>query len=307
MRAALSLSDPADAFAEAINDLPRAVVLNSFRLRCPGAHHVTRLPRPESREARKALEQELRVSLFGGQKGAYAAGELDAPGSHVVELLCDAEPGLHAFDLRAAIAEQARAQGFDAAIGFGGEIHVVGLPGEQLVGPILVQRRLRLRVVEEGWDEPETRLVARHGTRWLVAGTLADADADADVRRNAVGESADRLAGAGPRRGEVVGFAGDAVTLRHHGRHENLRAADYALTASSAFVRRHHGATTLRGLQVASGSLTRSGQRNQHAVKERFEAVGDDLAAIGLVIDMPGGRQATIEPDWVEVRIQESA
>lgn len=304
MRAALSLSDPAHRpGVDAVNELPRAVVLNSFRLRCPGAHHVTRLPRPKNREARKALERELRVSLFGGEKGAYAAGDLEAPGARVIELSCDAEPGLHAFDLRAAIAFQARERGFAAGIGFGGEIHVVGLPGEQHVGSIVVQRRLRLRVIEEGWDEPETRVVARHGTRWLVAGTLADADA----RRHAIGESAERLAGQGPRRGDIVGFDGDRVTLQHHGREETLPASDYALTASSSFVRRHHGPTTLRALQVASGSLTHSGQRNQYAVKERFGAVADDLAAIGLVIEMPGGRQAIIEPDWVEVRIQESA
>jgi hypothetical protein len=96
------------------------------------------------------------------------------------------------------------------------------------------------------------------------------------------------------------------VILRHHGRDDRLPAADYALTANSGFVRRRHGAVVLRALQVASGSLTRSGLKNQHAVKDRFAAVVDDLQAVGLEIDMPGGRQATIEPTWIEVRVQET-
>jgi hypothetical protein len=304
MRAAFHLDDPetVDSLVT-LDELPQSLVLNSFGLRCPGVHHVTRLPRPESREARRALERELATSLFAGEKSAYAPGEVTVPGGHVVDLACDAEAGLHVFDLRAAIAAQARHRGFTAWFGFGGEIHVIGLPGEQRVGSIVVQRRLRLRVLEEGWDEPETRVVARQRTRWLVAGTLADPD----VSKLAIGESAERLDGRGPSRGEIVSFEGDDVVLRNRGRDERFPSADYALRASSSFVRRHHGAGTFRALQVASGSLTQSGKKNQYAVKDRFGALVEDLHAIGLEIEMPGGRQAVIEPSWVEVRVQGTA
>lgn len=301
MRAALYLGDPETAESiGTLDELPQSLVLNSFRLRCPGVHHVTRLPRPESREARRTLEHDLGMSLFPGEKGAYAPGEVAVPGGHVVELACDAEAGLHLFDLRAAVAAQARNRGFPAWFGFGGEIHVIGLPGGQRVGSIVVQRRLRLRVLEEGWGEPETRIVARQNTRWLVAGTLADAD----VRTLAIGGSAERLDGRGPSRREIVSFEGDEVVLRNHGRDERFPAAAYALRANSSFVRRHHGAGTFRALQVASGSLTQSGKKNQYAVKDRFGALAGDLHVIGLEIDMPGGRQAVIEPRWVEVRVQ---
>jgi hypothetical protein len=301
MRSALQLGDPETGpLGPAVNEMPQALVLNSFPLRCPGLHHVTRLRRPDTREARRELENELGASLFVAEKCAYAAGETDLPGAEVVELACGDEPGLHLFDLRAAVAAQARHRGFPTSFGRGGEMHVIGLPDEQRVGAIVVQRRLRLRVLEEGWQAPETRVVARHRTRWLVAGTLADAD----VRKHAVGEPAERLAGWGPGRGEIVSFDGDEVVLRSHGCDVLCSAADYALRANSSYVRRHHGAGDLRALQVAAGSLTQSGKKNQYAVKDRFAALVDDLEAIGLEIDMPGGRTAVIEPSWVEVRVQ---
>ena len=301
MRAALQLGDPEPADVGAVLDrLPQNLVLNSFPLRCPGVHHVTRLPRPDSRDARRALERELGTSLFVTEKCAYASDEVEVRGGHVVDLACSAETGLHLFDLRSAVAAHARRRGFAAWFRFGGEIEVIGLPGEQVVGSIVVQRRLKLRVLEEGWDDQETRVVARHGTRWLVAGTLADAD----LRDLAIGESAERVAGRGPSRGEIVSIEGDEVVLRNRGRDERFAASAYALRANSSFVRRHHGASTFRALQVASGSLTRSGKKNQYAVKDRFMALARDLEAIGLEIAMPGGRQAVIEPSWVEVRVQ---
>lgn len=299
MRSALSLGDP-EAASAALPELPQSLVLNSFVLRCPGVHQVTRLPRPGGRDARRALAAELGTSLFVAEKCAYVAGEVDVRGGHVVDLACNAEPGLHLFDLRAAVAAQAEGRGFRASFAFGGEMHVIGLPGERRVGDVVVQRHLRLRVLEEGWDNPETRIVARHRTRWLIAGTLADAD----VQKLAVGEPAERLLGRGPRHGNVVRFDGDDVVLHNRGREERFAARDYALRASSSLIRRQYGAGVFRALQVASGSLTQSGKKNQYAVKDRFAALVEDLQAIGLEIAMPGGRTALIEPRWVEVRVQ---
>jgi hypothetical protein len=43
-------------------ELPRALALNVLELRCPGVHELTRLSRPESRDARIDLRQR---PLFG--------------------------------------------------------------------------------------------------------------------------------------------------------------------------------------------------------------------------------------------------
>jgi Transcription elongation factor, GreA/GreB, C-term len=45
--------------------------------------------------------------VFTGEKGSYVAGEVESQGAHVIDVACDAEPGLHLFDLRAALAAQA--------------------------------------------------------------------------------------------------------------------------------------------------------------------------------------------------------
>ena len=88
MRAALQFGDP-EVATTALDELPQSIVHNSFALRCPGVHHVTRLPK----------------------KGSYVAGEVESQGAHVIDIACDAEPGLHLFDLRAAIAAQAAKRG----------------------------------------------------------------------------------------------------------------------------------------------------------------------------------------------------
>jgi hypothetical protein len=148
-----------------------------------------------------------------------------------------------------------------------------------------------------------TLAVARHATRWLLEQSLAEIQ----VQQVAIGESAVRVGGDGPRRGQVVGFEGSNVVLLVRDAEVRVPAANYTLTANFAFIRRHHSAQVLRRLQVASGSLTATGQRNRFAVKHRFAALAADLDAFGSVIELPGGGWATLEPEWLSVEVQSEA
>lgn len=275
--------------------LPRALALNRFDVRCPGVHKLTRFTRPESKDARRALEARLGVALFVTEDFAYAAGEV-AEGS-LVELGCDFDRLIHQFDLREALARQARELGFRAWFGRGGELHVVGLPGGRTIDGIEVQRRLRLRLTAE---EDQTTLTARHGTRWITA-----ALSDPTVRSKAVGETAVRLTDGHPRRGEVLRNDGSSAVLRVGGDEIEVASSDYVISVSAAYVRRHHGPQTLQELQIASGSMTSRGQRNRYAVKDRFEALLEDMDALGWAISLGPDRAAVIEREWTEIRVQE--
>lgn len=278
--------------------LPRALALNRFAVRCSGSHRVTRLPRPSTLEGRREVEDRLGQAIFVAGPVAYAAGEV--AGGTVVEVNCEFDWLLHQFDLRAALKRQAGRRGFRAWFGRGGELHVAGLPGGQEIDRIQLQRRLRLRVsTDEG--NGETALTARHGTCW-VTGTLDEPA----VQRCAVGEMAVRLTEGTPRRGEVARAEGDELVLRVGDQDLMVDAHGYAVTASAAYVRRHHGGEVLRELQVASGSITVRGQRNRYAVKDRFEALLEDLGALGWTIDLREGHTAIVECAWTEIRIQEA-
>ena len=275
--------------------LPRALALNRFDVRCPGVHKLTRLARPESKDARRALESRLGQAIFVTDDFAYTVGEI-AEGSPV-ELGCDFDRLVHQFDLREALALQARERGFGAWFGRGGELHVVGLPGGRTIDGIVVQRRLRLRLTAE---EDQTSLTGRHGTRWITA-----ALSDPTVRSRAVGETAVCLSDGHPRRGEVVRSDGSATILRVGSDEIEVASSDYVISASAAYVRRHHGPQTLQNLQIASGSMTTRGQRNRYAVKDRFAALLEDMDALGWAISLGFDRAAVIEREWTEIRVQE--
>jgi hypothetical protein len=175
--------------------------------------------------------------------------------------------------------------------------------GDIEIDGIVVQRQLRVRLVEEGAAEGETWLVARHDTHWIVAGTLTDAE----LRERALGESAELLSGDGPRKGEVVRITDTSATLRVRNEEISVDPSSYTLTANFAYVRRFHRPDTLARLQVASQSLTPTGHRNRYAVKDRYLSLHESLNQLGWTIVMPADRVAKIEQAWTEIRIQEVA
>lgn len=282
-------------------ELPRGLALNSFRVICPGTHRLTRLPRPASKEARSNLERSLGQVLFLKEEFAYAAAATASiPDSIALDLECNFDRALHLFDLRSCISAQASRKGFDVRFRRGGEINITGLPGDIQIDGLVVQRRLRLRVVEEGSVDLETWIVGRHDTRWLVVGSLSDTE----VRDRAIGEMAERIGGTGPARGEVVSVTNEVVTLRVGSEEVTAISSNYTLTVHSGYVRRYYHPDTMTKLQVISNALTPTGQRNRYAVKDRYKAFADDMEQLGWTILMPVDRKAIIERAWTEIRIQ---
>jgi hypothetical protein len=231
---------------------------------------------------------------------AYAAGTVETSSASHVEVSCDFDRGLHLFDLRERLAAHAREGGLDVWFGRGGELHVAGLPGGRDVDGIAVERRLRLRVVED--EQFGTALIARHGTRWTAPLT------NPNVVAAAVGERVYRRGIGEPRAVTVVrGLGNGRVVVAADGNEIEVAADDFTLAVNSAYIRRNHGSNTLQNVLVAAGSLTSSHQRNRYAVKDRFVAMGQSLSALGWKFDLGGGRAAEIEPTLAEIRIQEAS
>lgn len=285
-------------------DLPRGLALNSARIVCPGRHAMTRFVRPHQSERswRKTLELELGRSVYVGESFAFASGEIEDSRGGVVEVSCGDDGGaLHLFDLREAVVNQARRQDLDAWVARGRLINVTGLPGRQQVGDVIVQPRLEMRIVNEGWSEPETFVIVRPRTRWLLSGSLGDQDDP----RSFIGEMVDRIGGDGPRRTKITDI--DESGTRMVGWDGSWPLGDYAVVASSPLVRERYGSEILTALQIASGSLTQSKRKNLYAVKDRFTAASSGLAAIGYVWPMPNGENAILDREWTEVRVQKAS
>ncbi len=281
-------------------ELPRGLALNRFRLICPGLHQMTRLPRPASREERRSLERSVGQAIFQKEDLAYTGPEAAIPGGKVIDIECDFDRKLHLFDLRHCISQQASQEKLNIRFGFGGEVQITGLTGDIEIDGLRVQRRLRLRVVDDDWADRNSWVIGRHDTRYLVAGSLMDPE----TSNRAVGETAERIDGTGPLRGEVLGAADRQITLRAYGEEITVEPSHYTLTVRSSYVRRYYYPQTLAKLQVVSGALTQTGQRNRYAVKDRYKALVDDMEQLGWSIAMPADRQAIIERVWTEVRIQ---
>jgi hypothetical protein len=115
---------------------------------------------------------------------------------------------------------------------------------------------------------------------------------------------AERLGGTGPARGEVVSVTNEVVTLRVGSEEVTAIPSNYTLTVRSGYVRRYHRPDTMTKLQVISNTLTPTGQRNRYAVKDRYNALVDDMEQLGWTILMPADRKAIIERAWTEIRIQ---
>jgi hypothetical protein len=226
------------------------------------------------------------------------------PHGNTVEVSCDIEDGrLHLFDLRAAIAAQAERVELDAWFVFGGEIQIAGFPWERRVGEVVVQPRLHLRVANEGFDDPDTFVVARARSRSLLAGSLAEMDG----RDFLLGQTAERLSGSGPRRGRIVGFDDEQQTVSLHGRDEgqSWALADYTVAANPGLLTQRFGAGAFVDLQIATGSLTKSRRKNLYVVKDRFQSAAEMLAVLGSSFPTPAG-DAFLDAAWAEVRLQET-
>lgn len=281
---------------------PSGVVLNAVELHCTGKHQVTRLSAPTDRAARAVLESRVGSSVFVQGAYAYKGGTHDLPDSERWEVACDSNRPLHLFDVRDALAAHVSSLGYRSWFGFGGILHVAGLPGAQTVDGVLVDRRLRLRIVDDGVDGAVTSLVGRADTRWLVSDLLQD-----PIRASrCLGESVERLTGDGPRRGRVLSVDGPTFAVAAGPNVSVVPTSDYVIAANSRFVVQEFGPSTLRRLQVASGSLSTSGQRNRYAVKDRYSALARGLNAIGGEFELLGGGTVVMSDELAMIRLQDA-
>jgi hypothetical protein len=281
----------------AFSAAPRGLFVNAFAIECPGGHRLHRVRRPDSHSERRELERRLGTSAWGSGDWLYLA---DGDEGDSIGVRCDHDADLHGFVLREALLDHARGCGFDAFLPFAGELRCFGLPGELRAHGVVGQRGLRLRVqTEPALGVP--LLCARHATRWLLDGDLSDAE----MRNLAVGQSAMRLDGDGPRRAEVLRASANEILLRTRGGEVSVAPGDYTLSAGSSLVRRSRGPAAFRWLQVSSGSLTSGGRRNRFAIRDRISALSEDLGAFGLEFALPDGGRARISPSPIEIRVQE--
>lgn len=278
---------------------PRGLALNCFRLICPGLHRMIRLPRPASPQERRRLEQSIGKRIFQAGDFGYTSPGASIPDSQVVDLECGFDRQLHIFDLRACISDQAALQKLSARFGFGGEIQITGFSGDVEIDGIRVQRRLRLRVIDD-LPGQDTWIVGRHDTRYLVAGTLVNSN----VRDHCIGEMAERLTGTGPPRGRILSASDEQVTLQVRDEQIAIEPSNYTIAVRSSYIINFYQPETLTKLQAASGSLTRAGQRNRYAIKDRYKALTEDMEQFGWTIAMAEDRYALIERVWTEIRIQ---
>lgn len=280
---------------------PQGLFLNAFPISCSGSHRFTRVERAKTRAERDALERRLGLRLWGAGGYLYVVGDADLPGGEVVDVACDDNRELHLFALKDALRDHVAGRAYDVWFGFGGVLHAVGLIEASRHGRALSEVELLMRVSDEGLTEQQTVLVARVRHRWSFAETLADIA----LQQVAVGGSALKISGAGPARGEIVRFSGEAIVVRRGEDEESGLAADYRLRAGASLVRQVLGDEALFALQVASGALAAGHRRNQAAIKDRFGTLERALDALGSEFALPGGGQAQIERDPVAVRLQQ--
>jgi hypothetical protein len=282
-------------------ELPRGLVLNAFRIICPGIHHVVQFPRPASRQDRLTIEHAIGRAIFESGIAAYAPAGSVINQSEPVAVNCSADRLLHLFDLRGWLSEHAQQRKLRVRFGFAGELQITGFTGDSEVDGLRVERRLRLRVADHDLPQLETWLVVRHDTRYLVATTLADGA----LRLRCIGEQAERLTGDGPQRGEIVAQTERTISIRSRDAVVEVDPADYTLSVGAPYIRRYHSPSTLARLQTISGSLTATGHKNRYAVKDRYQMLAEAMEQLGWSIPMPAG-EAVIERAWTEIRIQEA-
>jgi hypothetical protein len=273
--------------------LPRGLALNALTIECVGPHRFRAI---EMHAPKRVVEERVGARIFVIGRLGYASS--DIPTGLLVERECSFSRDLHLHALRDAFAAHCRNRGLDVEFRRFGEVEATGFPGRTEIDGIVVEDRLHVRIeAEEAITWP--LLVCRRETRWLLAGSLVDAALDAR------GESAVRLAGAGPRRGKVAEVADGRLALQVGDNQVWVDAADYTISVRSRLVRREFSPGVLQALEIAAGSRARGGGRNRYAVKDRFQSVARLLDFIGWDLPLSEGRTARVGAEWAEVRVQE--
>jgi hypothetical protein len=202
--------------------------------------------------------------------------------------------------VREAIVEHSHGLGFDAWFGRAGELHVIGAIPSATEDRFRIEHGVLMRVSREAFIDADAVLTVRHRTAWRYAGSLADSDAAS----RAVGQSAVRLRGDGPRRGRIARVSGARAVLQLSIGEVDVATEDYTFAVNSRFVAGWRGSPVLHRLRVTTGELTVTGKRNRHGVQDRFKLAGDAVRKLGPSIPVAGGGEIEIGPP-VAVRLED--
>jgi hypothetical protein len=287
----------------------RGLYINAHEIATEGTHTAWRLLGGRvARQQRHALAERHGVAIFLDRGVAYAVEPLDADVAGAVVYDIAQHADLHRFLLREGLLRQAVFAGFEAWIGFGGEIGCADSQHALLAdGPVRVEPVLNLRVAREGALEDLTVLVARRNVRWRFAETLASPLFAAI----APGETAMRVDGDGPRRARVIAVEGDTLKLARGTGGVEMPASSYALSANAALVYRvlretgsDQAEQTVRRAWQASAARLPNGRPNEYAIQEREAAALGMLDQLGWEFDLPDGSRAHIARQPIEVKVR---
>jgi len=274
--------------------------LNSFPLTLNGDVRLFRLRGLLIDKRRDELRRELGVELWGENEDAYTYGRPGGVDAEEVTLPLVPTDGRRMFAVRQALIAHCEGLHHETRAAAANELRVVGLSSPEIVDRFIIDSVLHLRISREVYAQANALLTVRHRTRWRCRGSLADAD----LAMVAPGHPVIRIAGTGPARGRVEEVVGEQVRLLSEGALVDASAGDYTLAVNSAFVARWRGSGVLQEIREAVGDITRGGQRNQYAIRDRFKRAGDELRSLGYKIPVAGGGSIEIGRHPVEVRFE---
>lgn len=253
-----------------------------------------------STHSRTELRARAGVSVWMGQRDAFAYREPAAPASSLISKALASADKIALFAVREAIVEHCRSLGFEAWIARAGELHVIGPIPSAVEDRFRIEHGINLRVSREKYVASDAILTVRHRTHWRCADSLAHSE----VAAHALGRRAVRVAGDGPLRGVVRRIQGDQAVLEAADQEIAVPASDYTMPVNSVLVASWRGAEVLRRMRVTTGDLTATGKRNRHGVQDRFKLAGDAIRKLGSSISMPGGGEIEIAAQPVAIRME---
>ena len=273
--------------------------LNSYGVTPEGSAALYEMGGALSNQTVEDLRRVTGTEVWKEGKDAYSYVKPGAQHASRVEREMSEDDGVTLFVIREALIQHALSLGLDAWARRARDLEIRGL--EELLTDDLfeIERVLVLRVTSERYVDAPFILTARPRSRWRCVASLTDAE----VAKHALGESAVRIAGEGPRRGRVESITGSVTTLLSDGEPTEVSSNDYTLAVNPALVSRWRGPAVLSSLRFTSGEITATHRRNQHAVADRFKFMGAAIRRLGAEVPVSGGGKITIGAP-VQVRLE---
>lgn len=275
------------------------IFLNSYGMTPEGPAALYAMVGALADQTVEDLRRTTGTAVWKDGKDAYSYVQPDVQQTSYVKHDMSEDDGVTLFIIREALVQHALSLGLDAWARRARDLEIRGLVAPVTEDLFELEQALVLRVTSERYVDAPFILTARPRSRWRCAAPLADGQ----VARHALGESAVRIAGNGPRRGRVESISGSVTTLISEGEQVEVSSDDYTLAVNPALVSRWRGPTVLSRLRVTAGELTVRHRRNQHAVADRFKFLGGAIRRLGDEVPVSGGGKITIGSP-VQVRLE---